>query len=56
MAQLKYCKKSDFEADYFLSISKYIKFPYIAQFKYCKKMDFEADYFFRFQNQVKFLL
>ena len=33
--QVKYCKTLDFEADYF-SISKYIKFPFIAQLKYCK--------------------
>ena len=38
----------DFEADYFFSISKFIKFPYIAHLKYCEKLDFEADYFFLF--------
>ena len=48
--------KMDFEANYFVSISKSVKFPYIAQLNYCNKLDFEADYFFRFQNQLNFLI
>ena len=54
MAQLQYCQKLDFEGypinnlkypnkkNTIFSISKAIKFQYIAQLKYCQKLDFEG--------------
>ena len=53
MAQLKYCQNLDFEGypinnlkypnkKNSFSISKSIKFQYIAQLKYCQKLDFEG--------------
>ena len=38
IAQSNYCKKLDFEAGYFYSISKSIKFPFIAQVEDLKKV------------------